>query len=183
MRFEQAPESIPVHPTAPPPGVRHVLAVASGRGGVGTSSLAINIAVYLAQLGRTVLLVDANPIGGALHTLLNVAIPEPTPEQKLATADTFQILDTPVPGLRLLPQLYSVGDTVPVRPGRKPTWARKLRQQDVDYVLVDLGAGTSRASLDLFLNADIGLLVAMPDPPSLEGAYRVMRALYQRRLL
>ncbi len=183
MRREPADESIPVHPTAPPPGVRHVLAVASGRGGVGTSSIAINIAVYLAQLGRTVLLVDANPIGGALHTLLNVSIPEPNPEQKLATADTFQILDTPVPGLRLLPQLYSVGDTVPVRPGRKPTWARKLRQQDVDYVLVDLGAGTARASLDLFLNADIGLLVAMPDPPSLEGAYRVMRALYQRRMM
>ena len=172
----------PLPPLAPPPGVRHVLAIAAGRGGVGTITVAINTAVYLAQLGRTVLLVDANPIGAALHTLLNVPLPDPPKGERHTSAETFHIIDTPVPGLRLLPQAYSIGDTAPVRPGRKPSWARQLRQQDVDYVLLDLGAGTARATLDLFLNADIGLLVAMPDPPSVEGVYRAMRALFQRRL-
>lgn len=183
MRHSSVAPTPPTSSSAPPPGVRHVLAVAAGRGGVGTSSVAINIAVYLAQLGRSVVLVDVNPIGGALHTLLNVAVPPLSGEaQRQVTADTFQILETPVPGLKLLPQLYPVGDTQPVRPGRKPTWARKLNQLEADYVLLDLGAGTSRSSLDLFLKADIGVVVAMPDPPSMEGAYRLIRAAFQRRL-
>src|SRR6187401_2722167 len=99
----------------PPPGVRHVIAVIGGRGGVGSSCLAINLAVYLAQLGRRVLLIDADPTGAQLHTML---------------------------GLVLLPQGYRLGSTQPIRPGRKPRWARGIRQLDVDYVLLDLGSGT-----------------------------------------
>ena len=46
---------------SPPPNVRHVIAVGGGRGGVGKSVVAVNLAVYLAQLGRTVALIDADP--------------------------------------------------------------------------------------------------------------------------
>jgi len=48
---------------APPLGVKHVIAVGGGRGGVGKSVVAVNLAVYLAQLGRKVLLIDADPSG------------------------------------------------------------------------------------------------------------------------
>ncbi len=89
-------------------------------------------------------------------------------------------LPTPVPGLMLLPQQYTHGTTVPTRPGRKPRWARGLRQLDADYVILDLGAGTAPATLDLFLGADLGLSVATPDPPSVEATYRFARALFQR---
>jgi flagellar biosynthesis protein FlhG len=89
---------------------------------------------------------------------------------------------TPIPGLRLLPQRYSIGSTVPIRPGRKPRWIRGLRVLDADYVVLDLGAGTAPATLDLFLGADLGLVVATPEPPSVEGVYRFVRALFQRKL-
>ncbi len=169
-------------PSAPPPGVRHLLAVAGARGGVGTSVIATNIAVYLAQLGRSVLLVDASPSGGALHTMLDMEPPTPPTEDDVSEVDEFQIVETPIPGLRLLPQAYDFGATTPLRPGRKPRWARKLRQQDVDYVLLDLGTGTAPASLDLFLGADLGMLVTAPDPPAVEGTYRYCKALFQRRM-
>jgi flagellar biosynthesis protein FlhG len=81
-----------------------------------------------------------------------------------------------------LPQAYTPGSTAPVRPGRKPRWARGVRQLDTDYVLFDLGASTAPATLDLFLIADIGLVVTTPEPPSVEGAYRFARALFQRKL-
>src|SRR3954469_9368024 len=55
------------------PRVRHVLAVAGSRGGVGSSLVAVNLAVYLAQLGRTVALIDADPAGAFLHSLLGVS--------------------------------------------------------------------------------------------------------------
>lgn len=167
---------------AAPRAVRHVIAVGGGRGGVGKSITAVNLAVYIAQLGRTVLLVDADPAGAELHTMLGVEAPVPPPAQSDDGEEELASVATPVPGLLLLPQLYAVGSTVPVRPGRKPRWARRLRQLDVDYVILDLGAGTAPATLDLFLGADLGVCVTAPEPPSVEATYRFGRALFLRKI-
>lgn len=169
-------------PSAPPPGVRHLLAVVGSRGGVGTSVVAVNTAVYLAQLGRRVLLVDANPSGATLHTMLDMPFPEPPFDDGVAEIDDFRPVETPIPGLRLLPQAYGIGTTTPLRPGRKARWAKRLRRQAVDYVILDLGCGTTPPTLDLFLGADLGILVTSPDPPGVEGAYRFACALFLRRL-
>ncbi|HSC86847.1 MAG TPA: helix-turn-helix domain-containing protein [Polyangiaceae bacterium] len=158
------------------------MAVGGGRPGVGHSILTTNLAVYLAQLGRKVVLVDADGAGGALHTLLDLEMPpddrgaDPLLEEELRTVPTI------VPGLSLLPQRYVVGSTVPLRPGRKPRWARGLKHLDADYVLLDLGGGTAPSTLDLFLGADFGICVAAPDPPSVESTYRFLRALFQRQM-
>lgn len=175
------PSEIPP-PSAPPPGVSHTLAVTGARGGVGSSVVAVNIGVYLAQLGRRVLLVDANPAGGSLHTMLGMSLPVPPKPEDDAEPEESVPIDTSIPGLQLLPQAYSIGGTTPLRPGRKARWVRELKQLPVDYVLLDLGAGTSTAGLDLFLGADLGVLVAMPDPPSVEGAYRYASAAFLRRM-
>lgn len=168
--------------SALPQGVRRIVAIGGGRPGVGHSILTTNLGVYLAQLGRKVVLVDSDAAGGALHTLLDVETP---PDE--AAADPFgeeelHPIATTIPGLSLLPQRYTPGSTVPLRPGRKPRWARGLRQLDADYILIDLGAGTAPATLDLFLSADFGICITAPDPPSVEGTYRFLRALFQRQV-
>jgi flagellar biosynthesis protein FlhG len=166
----------------PPAGVRHMIAVIGGRGGVGGSALAINLGVYLAQLGRRVLLIDADPSGAELHTLLGLDLPAlPVNDDDPDDIDA-EPLPTPVPGLLLLPQGYRVGSTQPIRPGRKPRWARRLRQLDVDYVLLDLGAGTAPSTLDLFLAADQAVCVTTPEPPAVEATYRLLRAVFLRSL-
>ena len=166
---------------APPPGVRRTIAVGGGRGGVGKSVLAANLGVYVAQLGRSVLLIDADPAGAALHTVLGIDLPNTTPTgSEDEEEESLLALPTQVPGLQLVPQGYRVGSPVPVRPGRKPRWARQVQKLDIDYVIIDLGAGTGPATLDLFLSADIGITVASPEPPSIEATYRFARALYQR---
>lgn len=180
----QAPSSLPPplsEDGQSPRTVRNVLSVGGGRGGVGKSILAVNLGVYLAQLGRTVVLVDADPTGAELHTLLGVEL-DGTRNRGEDDEEDLSTCQTPIPGLLLLPQAYSVGSTVPVRPGRKPRWARQLRQMDVDYVLLDLGAGTAPATLDLFLAADLGICVTAPEPPSVEATYRFLRAVFQRRI-
>lgn len=159
-----------------------MLAVAGARGGAGTSLLAVNVAVYVAQLGRSVVLVDASTLGASLHNLVAAELPRATLEEGETELDDFVLVDTQVPGLRLLPQAYTFGSTMPIRPGRKPRWAKRLRQLDVDYVVLDLGAGTNPSSLDLFTSADLGMLVTVPDPASIEGAYRFSKALFSRRL-
>src|ERR1041384_7606656 len=116
----------------PPLGVKHVIAVGGGRGGVGKSIVAVNLAVYLAQLGRKVLLIDTDPAGAALHTALGLGQPFSSLGRAPATPSTNEDSEeedltpvaTQVPGLSLVPQLYRAGSTVPVRPGRKARWAR-----------------------------------------------------------
>jgi flagellar biosynthesis protein FlhG len=164
------------------PRVRHVLAVAGSRGGVGSSLVAVNLAVYLAQLGRTVALIDADPAGAFLHSLLGVPPEACQGHPDDLAGDVLRPIKTQVPGLLLEPQRYSPGLTQPIRPGRKPRWARDLRTLDVDHVLIDLGVSTHPANLELFLRADLGICVTTPEPPSVEGTYRFIRALYQRRL-
>src|SRR5450432_1274827 len=169
---------------APPPGVRRTIAIGGGRGGVGKSVLAANLGVYVAQLGRSVLLIDADPAGAALHTVLGLDLPEqpslPETNEDSDEEEELVALPTQIPGLQLVPQSYRVGSTVPVRPGRKPRWARQVQKLDIDYVILDLGAGTGPATLDLFLGADIAISVASPEPPSIEATYRFARALFQR---
>lgn len=176
---------------APPLGVKHVIAVGGGRGGVGKSIVAVNLAVYLAQLGRKVLLIDTDPAGAELHTALGLGQPFSSLSGRASAAsansedaeeEDLTAIATQVPGLSLVPQLYRAGSTVPVRPGRKARWARELKSLEADYVLLDLGAGTQPATLDLFLMADFGICVSAPEPPSIEASYRFVRAAFVRAL-
>jgi flagellar biosynthesis protein FlhG len=165
-----------------PRTVRHVVAVAGGRGGVGTSSVAINLGVYLARLGRTVVLVDAGVLGAELHTMLGAKVCLDAGVGEESEGTEMRVWPTFVPGLLLMPQLYVQSSTAPLRPGRKALWAKRIRHLKADHVILDLGSGTAPASIDLCLGADLGICVAVPEPPSVEGTYRFLRALFVRRL-
>src|SRR5436190_21855559 len=95
---------------APPLGVKHVIAVGGGRGGVGKSIVSVNLAVYLAQLGRKVLLIDTDPAGAELHTALGLgplsSLTAGPPGPAAASGDDAEEEDltavpTQVPGLSL----------------------------------------------------------------------------------
>jgi MinD-like ATPase involved in chromosome partitioning or flagellar assembly len=57
-----------------------------------------------------------------------------------------------------------------------------LRSLDADYVMVDLGAGTTRNTIDFFLAADIQVVTLLPEPTSIENAYRFIKSAYYRKL-
>jgi flagellar biosynthesis protein FlhG len=173
-------ESAPVVPDLPK-GVRNVICIGGGRGGVGKSLLTVNLGVYLAQLGREVLITDADLAGSGLHIQLGL---ERAPLATTDEADTMKLepIGTSVPGLRLLPSAYDPMAASPFRPGRKVRWMSKLRSLPADYILVHLGSGASPATLDLFLSADVGICVAIPDPAAVESTYRFLRALFLRQL-
>src|SRR5450755_530186 len=65
----------PIEPPIDAPARPHILAFAAGRGGTGRSLLAANVAVYLAQTGKKVVAIDADPAGGSLHLLLGAPRP------------------------------------------------------------------------------------------------------------
>src|SRR5690606_33607219 len=57
-----------------------------------------------------------------------------------------------------------------------------LRTLDADYLVLDLGAGTTFNTLDFFLSADVGLITLLPEPTSIENGYRFIKSAYYRRL-
>jgi len=165
-----------------PPRGRQMVAVGGGRGGVGKTLLVVNLAVYLAQLGRNVILVDADPTGSNLHSMLGLHEP-PMALPELVREGAAEPIATSVPGLMLLPTSYDRWAVAPKRASRKSHWMSPIdKLEGVDYVMVNLGASVTPASLDLFHEADVSLCVAAPEPPAIEATYRYCRALFARRI-
>lgn len=158
---------------------RHVLAFSGGRGGIGRSVLAANIGVYLAQLGKRVVLVDADLGGASQHTLLGLDRPLRSITQAIdRQADHLVelIVDTPIPGLHLLPGASDRFGVANLRPTQKERLLHQFRSIDADYVLLDVGAGTSFNVLDLFLIADFGVLLTIAEPTAVEAVYRFIKS-------
>jgi flagellar biosynthesis protein FlhG len=164
---------------------RLVLSVAGGKGGVGKSVLAASIGIYLAQLGKRVTLVDANLGSPNLHTLLGIDEPR-TSLHSFLSKDVRRIeevvAETPIPGLGLIPgHDNGVGAANP-RPAQKQRLLQQLRTLDVEYVVIDLAAGTDYNTLDLFLAADLHIVVTHPESTAVESAFRLIKSAFIRKV-
>jgi flagellar biosynthesis protein FlhG len=162
-----------------------VVAVAGGRGGVGKSLLAANMGIFLATLGKRVVLVDGALGSANAHLFVGVARPSRSISEALSSSELSVeefIVPTPVPGLRLI---AGVGDPAWVavpEPMHVAALIAMIRSIDADYVVLDLAPGTATYTVDLFLSADVGVLVAVPEPTSIELFYRFVRAAFVRKL-
>jgi flagellar biosynthesis protein FlhG len=183
------------HPPSPAPpqspeetgvqGGGRFVAVGGGRGGVGKSLVAVNLAVYFAQLGKSVVLVDADPTGSNLHSHFGLKAAKREVERGEETADALKraLVSTSVPGLSLLPAAHdAVAPPSALRAGRKLRWLAGLRALPAEYLVVDVGPGHGNLALDLMLAADVPVAVTVPEPPAIETTYRFLRAAFQRRL-
>ncbi|WP_240486570.1 P-loop NTPase [Hyalangium minutum] len=178
-------------PIPGPPGLskrarpRRVIAVGGGKGGIGKTLVSANLGIALAQAGMRVLLVDVDLGGANLHTCLGVGQPNATlsdfvRSSKVQIEDI--IIPTGVPQLSLIAGAQDALDAANLKYAQKQKLQRALMAQQVDYLLLDLGAGTSFNTLDFFLMADHGVLVVLPEPTAVENAYRFVKAAFFRRL-
>lgn len=166
--------------------VKQVWAVGGGKGGVGKSLVASSLAISLSRQGNRVVAVDLDLGGANLHTTLGVDLPRNTLSDFLS--GRVQNLDrclTPT-GLPNLDLISGAQDSIGVTQLQKRDKTRLLQDltdMDADYVVVDLGAGTGTNTLDFFLFADVGVIILLPEPTSIENAYRFIKSTYYRRLL
>lgn len=163
---------------------RRIFVVSGAKGGVGKTTLATNVALYLATIGRQVVVVDADPEGANAHTMLGVDPPRPvlSPYVGLREVEHEPLIESPVPGLKLM----HGGLDEPARGQHRRSSFRALRRAideiDAQFVVVDVGAGTDPGRMDLWLSADVPLFVSVPDPTAVENTYRFMRAAFARQL-
>ncbi len=173
----------------PPPStssrVKQIWAVGGGKGGVGKSLIASSLGISLARLNQKVLAIDLDLGGANLHTALGVDLPKQSLSDFL-TERTRELEDcispTGIPNLSLISGAQDAVGVANVGPKEKLKLLQKLRNVDADYVIIDLGAGTSYNTMDFFLYADVGVIALLPEPTSIENAYRFIKAAYYRRL-
>jgi flagellar biosynthesis protein FlhG len=162
----------------------HLIAFAAGRGGTGRSLIAANVAIYLAQTGKKVVAIDADPGGGPLHQLLGASRPARGYGELLrGRAQDFSelVCDTPIAGVRLVGGENSIFGSMKAKQSAKTVLAA-IRMLEADYVVLDLGPPESTLDIDLWLAAELPVLVTLPDPASIEASYRFIKSAFVRKL-
>ncbi len=181
---------LPEEPVRRPPAParrrsRRVISIGGGKGGIGKSLISANLAIELARRGKRVVLVDADLGGANLHTTLGIDVPRRTLsdfiERKVARIEDV-VTPTGIENLGLVSGALDHLDAANPRYAQKMRLLRHVQQMDVDYAILDLGAGTHANVLDFFLVSDHGLLVLVPEPTAVENAYRFVKAAFWRRM-
>ncbi|MFM8321779.1 MAG: Mrp/NBP35 family ATP-binding protein [Chloroflexota bacterium] len=152
--------------------IRNAVAVASGKGGVGKSTVAVNLAVVLAQSGARVGLLDADIYGPNVPTMMGVDRLPPVKEEKLIPAEAY--------GVKMMSIGFMVKSDQPLI-WRGPMLHSAIRQflsdvdwGELDYLIVDLPPGTGDAALSLAQSLPLSgsVIVTLPQQVSLEDARR-----------
>jgi flagellar biosynthesis protein FlhG len=166
-------------------GPRRVLAVGGGKGGVGKTVLTASMGVGLASLGNDVVMVDADLGGANLHTVMGILEPQFTFfDFYTLTVDDIKdiILPTPVDGLKLISGACGTLGLANPKYLQKLRFMRQLRSIDTDFILLDLGAGSSYNVIDFFLTADDGIVVTNPEPMAIQECFNFIKICLLRRL-
>jgi len=152
--------------------IRNVVAIASGKGGVGKSTVAVNVAVALAQAGARVGLLDADIYGPNVPTMMGVNRIPPIKEKLIVPAEAY--------GVKIMSIGFLVSPDQPLI-WRGPMLHSAIQQfindvdwGDLDYLIVDLPPGTGDAQLSLTQSIPLsgGIIVTLPQKVSLEDARR-----------
>ncbi|MCK5737314.1 MAG: P-loop NTPase, partial [Spirochaetaceae bacterium] len=169
-----------------------IIAVASGKGGVGKSLVSANLAIALTQMNKQVILADLDLGGSNLHLVLG----EHVGTRGLGTflnnssIKIDQILyNTAWKGLRFIPGEAELPGAANVNLPSKRRLVKALHSLETDYLILDLGAGTSFNTVDFFLLSGCGILVATPSLSSTLNAYlflknavfRILSSSYNRK--
>jgi flagellar biosynthesis protein FlhG len=164
---------------------KQVWAIGGGKGGIGKSLITGNMGVRLARLNKKVVVIDADLGGANLHTTLGIDTPKMTLSDFISRrVENIRdvIVETSIPNLSLISGAQDVLDAANLNFAQKTRLLKQLDALDADYLLLDLGAGTSFNIIDFFLFADHSILVVLPEPTAIENAYRFIKSAFYRRL-
>jgi ATP-binding protein involved in chromosome partitioning len=161
------------------PGVKNVIAVGAGKGGVGKTTVAVNLAIALAKLGGKVGIIDADIYGPNVPIMLGMKAQLTTDGQKIIPAEKY--------GLQVISMGFLTADDAPIiwrgpmLHGAVQQFFREVRWTDLDYLVVDLPPGTGDVSLSLSQTVPVAgaIVVTTPQEVSLADSRRAI-AMYKK---
>jgi flagellar biosynthesis protein FlhG len=155
-----------------------ILPIASGKGGVGKSLIAANLAIAFAQAGKKVVLADLDLGASNLHLLIGYRAPKigiGTFLSDLRSDFSRVVVDTDIPNLHFIPGDAEIPGSANLKPAQVSALARRLLGLDCDILVLDLGAGTHQSILDFFLLSGQGIVVTTPTVTATLNAYLFLK--------
>jgi flagellar biosynthesis protein FlhG len=162
-----------------------VWAVGGGKGGVGKSVISTLLAFWLTRMDKQAILVDTDLGGANLHTLMGIKSPPRTLNDFITRKfDSLEDICIPsaIENLRLISGAGEILSLANPKFAQKVKIIQNIFRLDADYIILDLGAGTSFNALDFFLVAHQKIAVLSPQPTSIQNAYAFVRNAVYRRL-
>ena len=163
--------------TTPP--CPHVLSVTSGKGGVGKTSIVVNMSIILASRGRKVLVLDAD-LGLANIDVMLGLTPKYNIQHVLAGQCALEdiILEGPE-GIRIIPASSGIQELADLTHEQQLCLMNSLDyfDQDIDYMIIDTGAGISRNVMYFNAASQRVIVVATSEPTSITDAYALIKVL------
>jgi ATP-binding protein involved in chromosome partitioning len=162
-----------------PPGVKNVIAVGAGKGGVGKTTVAVNLAIALAKCGSKVGIIDGDIYGPNVPIMLGM--------KSQLTNDGAKIVPAEKYGLQVISMGFLTADDAPIiwrgpmLHGALQQFFREVRWVDLDYLVIDLPPGTGDVALSLSQTVPVAgaIVVTTPQQVSLADTRRAV-AMYRK---
>ena len=164
---------------APVPGVKNIIAVGAGKGGVGKTTVAVNLAIALSQCGGRVAMIDGDVYGPNVPLMLGISTQLTTDGNKIVPAEQY--------GIKLVSMAFLTGDDAPViwrgpmLHGVIQQFFREVLWENIDYLIVDMPPGTGDIALSLSQTVPVAgaVVVTTPQIVSVADTRRAVR-MYQK---
>lgn len=155
-----------------------IIPIASGKGGVGKTFISINLAYALASLGKKTVLIDIDFGGANIHTCLGY---DTAPDgignflnQKNMKLEDY-LLNTSESNLQFIPGDAEMVGIANITSAQKKKLINHILNLDAEYVVLDLGAGSTYNTIDFFMMSAFSILVATPELTSILNAYALLK--------
>jgi flagellar biosynthesis protein FlhG len=174
-------------PVITPPATRprrRIVAVTSGKGGVGKTNIVTNLAIALSRQGIRVLVVDGDLGLANVDLLLGIAPQYDLQDVILGNRSLSEVVLEGPDGIRILPASSGVEELANLDEYRTEVLIRSLAdlEGDVDLILIDCPSGIGRNAVSLAQVADPILVVTTPEPTAFSDAYAMIKVLSRRSI-
>ncbi len=153
--------------------------IGSGKGGVGKTFITSSLGITLSKLDKKILLVDLDFGGANLHTSLGCPFTDTNLYQYWSGTKTLKecVLQTQIPRLSYVQGHWDQWAPVSLDRTKGRELIEEARTLNYDYVIFDMGPGTTEMHLDLFHQSDERFLILNPEPTAVEKNYRFLEAM------
>ncbi len=159
-----------------------VITVTSGKGGVGKSSLSLNLAICMSRMGKQVVLLDADFGLANIEVMLGIRPQANLADLMFRGRNLSDIITDGPEGIKFISGGSGIQELASMNKDQVVYLTKKLAELDnyADVIIIDTGAGISDSVLEFVASSNEVLLVATPEPTSITDAYALLKALNRK---
>lgn len=156
-----------------------VLAISSGKGGVGKTNFAINFSISLRRLGYEVVILDADIGLSNIEIISGVSLSNSLSDIVFSNKDIFEIMGNGPEGVKIISGGSGLKELklLDNENFNKLIGQIEKLQESTDFIVIDTGAGISNSVINFIMTADEVIIICTPDPTSLMDSYTLIKSL------